>query len=150
MEHGLGSIGTFVVTERADLGASTTRLDDGDTAGVVAVAGTNVDVRYNETNFQTNQFAITAIERIVDRVNLEAAGVSDPMVPLDARGVASSDVSYYDFLLPGLVAMGVMNASIIGMDVALSRFREQKILRRILATPLAPLRVLSGQGGGGR
>ena len=147
MEQGLGSIDTFVVTERADLGASTTRLDDGDTDVVVAVESTNVDVRYNETNFQTNQFAITAIERIVDRVNLEAAGVSEPTVTLEASGVVSSDVSYYDFLLPGLVAMGVMNASIIGMAVAISRFREQKILRRILATPLAPIRFLSAQVG---
>jgi ABC-2 type transport system permease protein len=43
--------------------------------------------------------------------------------------------------------MGVMNASIIGMAVAISRFREQKILRRILATPLAPIRFLSSQIG---
>jgi ABC-2 type transport system permease protein len=43
--------------------------------------------------------------------------------------------------------MGVMNASIIGMAVAISRFREQKILRRILATPLAPIRFLSAQVG---
>jgi ABC-2 type transport system permease protein len=142
-----GGIDTFVVTERSELSASTTRLDDGDTDVVVAVQGTGVEVLYNETNFQTNQFAITAIERIVDRVNLEAAGVSEPVVSLDARGVASSDVSYYDFLLPGLVAMGVMNASIIGMAVAISRFREQRILRRILATPLAPIRFLSSQVG---
>ncbi|HET7237124.1 MAG TPA: ABC transporter permease [Actinomycetota bacterium] len=147
MEQGLGSIETFVVTERADLDASAARLDDGDTDVVIAVQGTGVDVLYDETNFQTNQFAITAIERIVDRVNLEAAGVSEPMVSMDARGVASSDVSYYDFLLPGLVAMGVMNASIIGMAVAISRFREQRILRRILATPLAPIRFLSSQVG---
>jgi len=48
-EQGLGRIDPFVVTDRSDLGASTTRLDDGDTDVVVAVAGTNVDVRYNET-----------------------------------------------------------------------------------------------------
>jgi ABC-2 type transport system permease protein len=147
VDQGLGRIEPFVVTERTDLGASRTRLDDGDTDVVVAVSGTGIDVLYNETNFQTNQFAITAIERIVDRVNLEAAGVSEPLVTMEARGVRSGEVSYYDFLLPGLVAMGVMNASIIGMAVAISRFREQKILRRILATPLAPIRFLSAQVG---
>jgi ABC-2 type transport system permease protein len=147
MDQGLGSIDSFVVTERGDLDASLTRLDDGDTDVVVAVAGTKVDVRYNETNFQTNQFAITAIARIVDRVNMAAAGVTEPTVTLEASGVAAGDVSYYDFLLPGLVAMGVMNASIVGMAVAISRFREQKILRRILATPLAPIRFLSAQVG---
>ena len=147
VDQGLGHIDSFVVTERSDLGASTTRLADGDTDVVVAVEGTDVAVRYNETNFQTNQFAITAIERIVDRVNLEAAGVSQPVVTMDATGVTGGDVSYYDFLLPGLVAMGVMNASIIGMAVAVSRYREQRILRRILATPLKPIRFLSAQVG---
>ena len=147
MDQGLGNIDSFVVTERADLEASITRLHDGDSDVVVAVTGANVDVRYNETNFQTNQFAITAIEKIVDRVNMAAAGVTEPTVTLEASGVAAGDVSYYDFLLPGLVAMGVMNASIVGMAVAIARFREQRILRRILATPLAPIRFLSAQVG---
>jgi ABC-2 type transport system permease protein len=147
MEQGLGHIDSFVITERSDLDASLARLEDGDADVVLAVQGANVDVRYDETNFQTNQFAITAIERIVDRVNLAAAGVSEPTVSMQASGVAVGDVSYYDFLLPGLVAMGVMNASIVGMAVAISRFREQRILRRILATPLAPIRFLSAQVG---
>ena len=102
MEVGLGSIDTFVVTERGDLGASTTRLDDGDTDVVVAVQGSGVEVAYNETNFQTNQFAITAIERIVDRVNLEAAGVSEPMLhrPVDRRCRLADEV---DLHLRGLL-----------------------------------------------
>jgi hypothetical protein len=138
MEQGLGSIETFVVTERADLDASAARLDDGDTDVVIAVEGTGVDVLYDETNFQTNQFAITAIERIVDRVNLEAAGVSEPMVSMDARGVASSDVSYYDFLLPGLVAMGVGDHGTAGtisfllkLGGYLEEWTKQKSSRRL-------------------
>jgi ABC-2 type transport system permease protein len=113
----------------------------------VTVDGTSVHVRYNQTNFDINRFAIAAIDQVVDEANLEAAGVTEPAVTVQTTPVAGEDVTYYDFLLPGLVAMGLMNASIGGMAVAISRFREQKILRRILATPLDPNRFLAAQVG---
>jgi ABC-2 type transport system permease protein len=71
--------------------------------------------------------------------------VSEPPVTLEKEAVSSKSVSYYDFILPGLVAMGVMNYSISGIAVSLSRFREQRILKRILATPLAPSHFLVAQ-----
>jgi ABC-2 type transport system permease protein len=85
------------------------------------------------------------IERIVDRMNLRAAGVTSPPLSVEARGVTARSVEYYDFLLPGLVAMGVMNFSITGMAVAVARYREQRILKRILATPLRPFKFLAAQ-----
>ena len=122
-------------------------MQDGETDIVVAVEGTAVDILYNRTNFETNRFALAAIDQVVGDANLEAAGITEPAVSVEATAVAGADVTYYDFLLPGLVAMGLMNASIGGMAVAISRFREQKILRRILATPLDPNRFLVAQVG---
>jgi ABC-2 type transport system permease protein len=104
-------------------------------------------VLYDRTNFNENQFALSAVDRIVSSVNLRMAGVSSPPLAVQRRAVAGRSVDYYDFLLPGLVAMGLMNVSIIGMAVAVTRFREQRILKRILATPLSPVRFLTAQVG---
>jgi ABC-2 type transport system permease protein len=71
--------------------------------------------------------------------------VTTPPVHLEEQGVEGRTVDYYDFLLPGLVAMGVMNFSIIGMGVAIARFRAQRILKRITATPLRPAKFLAAQ-----
>jgi ABC-2 type transport system permease protein len=141
------SIEPFMVTESADSASAAANVVNGETDVVVTVDSTSVHVRYNQTNFDTNRFAIAAIDQVVDEANLQAAGVTEPAVTVETTPVAGEDVTYYDFLLPGLVAMGLMNASIGGMAVAISRFREQKILRRILATPLDPNRFLAAQVG---
>lgn len=152
---GLREIDSFTVRERGDLDVAQRRLVDGDVDVVMeapAVANVvelgepaSVRVFYNGANFDTNRFAIGTIERIVEQINLRMAGVEEPFVTVEATAVESKSVEYYDFLLPGLVAMGVMNFSISGMAVAVARFREQRILKRILATPLRPARFLAAQ-----
>ncbi|MBI4260630.1 MAG: ABC transporter permease [Actinobacteria bacterium] len=148
---GLGEIDAFSVTSLRSLDVARDELVKGYwdvVLGVPAAAPGQpllLFVLYNETNFETNQFAISAIERLAGVMNLQIAGVDPPPVAVESRGIAGKSVEYYDFLLPGLVAMGVMNFSIIGMSVAISRFREQRILKRILATPLRPVKFLTAQ-----
>ena len=102
---------------------------------------------YNGANASEARVGLDAVGRLTQSLNLRLAGVTVPSVEMEPRAVAGKSVDYYDFLLPGLVAMGVMNFSIIGMSVAIARFREQRILKRILATPLAPVKFLSAQVG---
>lgn len=154
---GLGEVESFTVEDRDDLAAARGDLVEGEVDVVLSVpavaagpdaagvAATTVEAFYNEGNVDVNQFALDAVERIVSGLNLRLAGVTAPPVRLEPLGVEGRTVEYYDFLLPGLVAMGVMNFSIIGMAVAIARFREQRILKRILATPLRPLKFLSAQ-----
>jgi ABC-2 type transport system permease protein len=156
-------IDSFTVSASADLAAARGSLEDGETDLVVAVpsaaaepaAGapsetpearsSEIQVLYNESNVDVNQFALGIVRQVVDGMNLRLAGITSPALAVREEGVAGRSIEYYDFLLPGLVAMGVMNFSIIGMAVAIARFREQRILKRILATPLRPVRFLSAQ-----
>jgi ABC-2 type transport system permease protein len=147
LEEGLTSIEPFTLSRSADPASAATNVVQGETDVAVTVEGSSVHVQYNQTNFDTNRFAIAAIDQVVNEANLEAAGVTEPAVSLETTPIAGEDVTYYDFLLPGLVVMGLMNASIGGMAVAIARFREQRILRRILATPLDPKRFLAAQVG---
>lgn len=145
--EGLARIEPFTVTESDDPEVAADNVVEGETDVVVTVDGTTVHVRYNRTNFDINRFAIAAIDRVVDEANLAAAGLTELAITVETTAVAGEDITYYDFLLPGLVAIGLLNASIGGMAVAIARYREQKILRRILATPLNPYRFLSAQVG---
>jgi ABC-2 type transport system permease protein len=157
---GLREVESFDVTRTTDVAAARRQLEDGEVDVVLSVpripvaaapdrppvgAPTAVTVFYNESNFDTNQFALGIIERIVDRMNLQMSGVTSPPLSVESRGVSARSIEYYDFLLPGLVAMGVMNFSITGMAIAVARYREQRILKRILATPLRPFKFLSAQ-----
>ena len=69
------------------------------------------------------------VERYLDQVNLR-------LLTLDPQGVLADQVTFLDFLLPGLVAMGIMTASIFGISAAMASYRERRILRRLLAAPV--------------
>jgi len=54
-------------------------------------------------------------------------------------------VDYFDYVLPGLLAIGLMNFAMVGAAASVARYRELKILKRILATPLDPSKFVAGQ-----
>ena len=155
--EGLERVESFEVSETEDPAAARARLEDGEVDLVMVVpevtqgtgsrptGSSTMEVLYNGGSAQEAQVGLDAIGRIVQGMNLELAGVSTPPIQMRQQPLAGKTVDYYDFLLPGLVAMGVMNFSIIGMAVAVARFREQRILKRILATPLRPVKFLAAQ-----
>ncbi len=53
------------------------------------------------------------------------------MAPLTVAGTR-----YIDFLIPGLMAMGVMMSSLWGMSWSVIEKRSKKLLRRMVATPM--------------
>ncbi|MSQ21704.1 MAG: ABC transporter permease [Dehalococcoidia bacterium] len=84
---------------------------------------------------QTAPIVIGAIQRFIEETNKELVQ-SPTLLTLRPEGVQSRQFTYFDFVLPGLVGMGVMTYSIIGVASVIALYREQKILKRILATPL--------------
>jgi ABC-2 type transport system permease protein len=144
---GLEHDSAFRVTSTGSLAAARKKLDKGKTEAVVVVpaAPHRALVAYYKPDSSNLDFANSSLERFVDAANLRLAGVASPQLRLVERAVEATDTNYYDFLLPGLVAMAVMNLSIIGVAIGVTRFREQQILRRMLATPLAPSKFLLAQ-----
>ena len=49
---------------------------------------------------------------------------------------------YIDFLVPGLIALGIMNSCIWGIGWSLIETRMKKLLRRMVATPMKKSRFL--------
>lgn len=67
---------------------------------------------------------------------LQRGGKSSPLVEsVEAFEVKGS--RYIDFLIPGLIALGIMNSSLWGIGWTLIEYRIKKFLRRMIATPLS-------------
>ncbi|HEX9775654.1 MAG TPA: ABC transporter permease [Actinomycetota bacterium] len=125
-----------------DLPAAREALDDGDLDFVLSVgADDRVLLLFNEGESDRNQVFIPIVRQVIDELNLRAAGVT-PRYELQTTGVEGVAFDYYDFVLPGLVGMGVMTYGIIGLGSAIAQYRAQRILRRIVATPLRPRHFL--------
>jgi len=47
-------------------------------------------------------------------------------------------LTFFEFLAPGIIGMGLLSFNVIGLAGSLSRYREEGVLRQLRATPLKP------------
>lgn len=67
-------------------------------------------------------------------------------VSFEAEG-AIAGVDYFEYVLPALLAIGLMNFAMVGTAASVARYRELKILKRMVVTPLPAWRFIVGQVG---
>jgi ABC-2 type transport system permease protein len=73
----------------------------------------------------------------------EGGGFGTP--PVEFRSVASRDLGYIDFLVPGIVGMTVMQLGLFGVAFGFVQLKRTGALRRLFATPTSPAYFLSAQ-----
>lgn len=94
------------------------------------------ELYYDQTDPQRGTIALSSVQQFLNQVNVEALGDQRPMV-VSVEAVDSDSVRYIDYLVPGILAMSVMNSGMIGLAQVFVSYREKGILRRIKATPFS-------------
>ncbi len=94
-----------------------------------------LEVLYSKANAQTSGTALSAVQGIVTNLNIELTGTPRILTVADTP-LETKEIRYIDFLTPGILGFGLMNASIIGLAIAMSTYREKNIFKRMMATPL--------------
>lgn len=91
----------------------------------------SVTYRYDDTNPESR-----TARMLVDRAIQRAAGRIDPVTTSDSlvREVGSR---YVDFLVPGLVGLGVMTNTLWGVSFSIVDSRRRKLTKRLMATPMS-------------
>jgi ABC-2 type transport system permease protein len=85
---------------------------------------------------------------IVQNVLDEIAFKGDPgvrRIALDVRPVAVRNLTYIDFLLPGILSMSIMQLGIFGVSFGFVTLKRRGILRRLKVTPLQPWVFITAQ-----
>jgi len=97
---------------------------------------TNVTLLYGIGSEERNQLVEAVVRNLV--AETASTGAANPAAyPVVSQGIEVRQVSYFDLLLMGLVCLGIMTHSIVSIAVKISTYRNQAILKRMLATPLA-------------
>lgn len=141
----LGQVGFLDVTLTPGLDEDSARLlvqdDEGDAALVVYPAAPNTPANavllMGIRDPIGRQVTSAAIASVVDRVNLSLAKAPVP-ISMSTWPVEEKTTSFFQFVAPGILGMGLMNFATISLASSLSRYREEGVLRRIRATPLSP------------
>jgi ABC-type polysaccharide/polyol phosphate export permease len=90
-----------------------------------------VTYRYDETNPESRTARMLA-----DRAIQRAAGRADPVATTDAL-VKEVGSRYVDFLVPGLVGLGIMTNTLWGVSFSIVDSRRRKLTKRLMATPMS-------------
>jgi ABC-2 type transport system permease protein len=90
-----------------------------------------IELVYDETAGPNGETATGIALLIVQGIAGQGLGLD-----ITQRGVTAERYSYIDFFVPGILAMSMMNAGMIGLSTAFVNYRERGILRRMKVTPV--------------
>jgi ABC-2 type transport system permease protein len=94
---------------------------------------------------QVRQTAILTplVEKALLDVERDLRG-TEPLFPLSVVDVQARSQRYIDFLVPGLLAMMIMQISIAGSGFNIVEYRRKGILKRLFVTPIRPSHFIGG------
>jgi ABC-2 type transport system permease protein len=105
--------------------------------------GAHLQVFYDQSNPVTTATTQLTVKAIVDGINSAATHQPGP-VTLDQQAVTAKDIRAIDFITPGMVGILLLWAN-FAVGVQLVSWREMGITRRLAATPLKPITMISSQ-----
>jgi len=83
------------------------------------------------------------VEQALLKVERELRGL-EPLFPLTVVDVQARSQRYIDFLVPGLLALTIMQISIAGSGYNIVEFRRKGILKRLFVTPIRSSQFIGG------
>lgn len=102
------------------------------------------DVYYDEMNQSLAQLGFVIIEQAVDQVNKELVGYEETVF-IERKGIKSIELSYLDFLVPGIAALMILSSNMNGVAAQISSWRERGVLRRLQSTGLKASTFIAAQ-----
>lgn len=104
-----------------------------------------IDLYYDQSQNASNiQIGFTIFDKIFDGMTHQIARIPN-YFEINQISIAGSDLRYIDYVVPGLVAMSVMQLSIFAVTGQIVSWRERGILKRLLATPIHPSVIIFSQ-----
>ena len=105
----------------------------------------NIDLRVIIDTSQTTKMntVIPLLQQGLVNVERDLRNL-DPLFDLEIEDVEARTQSYLDFLVPGLLAMALMQIAMGGSGFNLVEFRRKGILKRLFVTPVQPINFITG------
>ncbi|NDJ75773.1 MAG: ABC transporter permease [Chloroflexi bacterium] len=103
-----------------------------------------LDVYYDPADTTTSQVVLGLVDQVIGGMNVSMTQIT-PALTMDTRSVTADELSSIDYLLPGVLAMSLMQLGLFGTAATLVSLREKGVLRRMGATPLPKSTLLASQ-----
>jgi len=104
----------------------------------------SIQTRFNKAKPQSGQIANLAIVEIVSNLDRQLTN-SPSVLDVKSEGVSTNNLGYFDFILPGILSMTIMQLGIFGVAFSFVAMKASGSLRRIQATPVHPIYFVFAQ-----
>lgn len=108
------------------------------------LASTDIQTYYNQARPGNGQTASLILGQIAAGFNNQITH-APTVIGLKSTGVKTNNLGYIDFILPGIMAMSIMQLGIFTVAFAFISYKTSGALRRIQATPIKPSNFLIAQ-----
>lgn len=102
-------------------------LDEGETLTVNSYVG--------KENEQAGEVFTLITEKVLTDISMQQQQI-EPAFVVNQEVVNTNDLRFIDYMVPGVVALAIMQSALFGVIGAIVVNREKGILKRIFATPL--------------
>jgi ABC-2 type transport system permease protein len=138
------AIGAYAAQFKTLDGTGTATLTSSDTRAAGDLPQASLQVYYDPANQTTSQVVLNIVDRVVSSMNEGVTGIT-PALTVTTESVSTNDLRSIDYLLPGVLAMSLMQLGLFGTAAPLVSLREKQVLRRMGATPLSKTTLLASQ-----
>ena len=136
---------TFAIHE-GTLDEEKSQLDQGNRSVILDIPDTTIPMAKGEAaqpiTAYTNagkaaesEAVLSILNQAINQMTLAQAHVS-PIVAVEQQEVNSHNLRYIEFLLPGLIALSIMQMSVFSVAFVFTQYKEKGTLKRLLATPM--------------
>ena len=150
-EKALDDSKIFKIQKEDDLNNAKNLLKKGKVGAIILIpenfgqnspdAPKNITVIDDPANAQMNSIILNFTNGFLTKMNFTTQNVT-PIFSVSEEKTNTNQLTYFDFVLVGLIGMALMNSSIQGIAIGMSKYREDKILKRIVTTPLPSWRFI--------
>ena len=96
----------------------------------------SLEVIDDPANATTNTVLLGLLNQFNTTLTFQVNKIKGPIFSIDEQKTNTKNLSYFDFVLAGLLGLALMNISIVGIAVGMSKYREDKIFKRLTTTPM--------------
>lgn len=104
----------------------------------------SIQTFFNEAKPQSGQIANLVVIQIVSGLDRQFTH-SPALLSVKSDGVSVHNLNYFDFILPGILSMTIMQLGIFGVAFSFVAMKANGALRRIQATPIHPVYFVFAQ-----
>lgn len=105
--------------------------------GFDPAAGGVLTTYLNDGKQQQAQLGVLILQRLADEFTFQHSPVPN-RVTIKTESIKSRNLTYLDFLLPGILSMSIMQMGIFGVAFGFVSLKKRGILRRMWVTPIKP------------